>query len=493
LALSLLQGGSHVFIWFAIFVILYDISNVFLERNWRYLFHILIIITLTPLLSFARIYTTAQAYTDFHQPFQPGYNPVNFLTWTIIPPLWIVPLNIFFIKKVWFDVPAWDGAIFWGLLIILIPLMIIKYKNYRNTAPAVKSNQKSGLNYDSVLVSSSILFLLSFFTIFEFIIKTVNTVLNAPFIESAEKYPFRLAIPAFLGFSILIAHFSNNIWQTIDGWLKNKWGGRLISHYIATTSFAKIMMYFFVIFFIVTFFASAFGFIFAQSILSWLMNTIQNAHAGAGSQWLIKKIEQMQLSQNAVLTGYFQSLLALLVICIFSFIIFLILKAYLKYIFLFKKTPYILFEMILVLPLLFSSLMWLALALSNPHYIYQTQRVLPPRIKITPDLPNVETKADATPQKLTIYPVKNPAIREYILAGVPAADGKFLDVASKNASLSESDGSLSILPLDSSPIILEVKSANYMNALYLTLAAWLALICAFIVNSLFHRRSKHSP
>ncbi len=487
LALTLLQGGTHIFIWFVIFVILYDISSVFLERNWRYLFHIIIVIMLAPLLSFIRIYATAQAYANFHQPFQPGYNPINFLVWAIIPPVLIAPVNMFFLAKVWFGVPSWDGAMFWGLPIIMIPLMMIKYKNYRNSLVLVKSNEKPALNYDSLLISSSVLFCLSFFSVFELLIKAVNAVLHAPFIEGAEKYPFRLMIPAFLGFSVLIAHFSPNIWQTIDKWLNDKWDGNIASRHTAFFSPAKIVMYISIVLFIVLAFAVVLSFIFAPAVLSAFMNIVKNAYYGKGSQWLAQRIDYLE--QMAVVTTYFQLQIAVSVVCIFSLIIFLILKNYSKY----KKTPYISFEITLVLPLLFSSLMWFSLAISKPHTKYKTQNVLPPYIQISPDLPDLEINVAATPQKLTIYPPKDSRIRQYILTGIPAADSKFLDLISKNASLSESDGFLSILPQDSNPIVLAVKSANYKYALYLTITAWVGLICISIVSGIVCRRAKTRP
>ena len=197
LAITLLQGGSHPLFWYILFLIIYSIAYTIVTSNIKVLLRIFLIALFTFLLSFVRLYSTILSYGDFVQPCVRGYNIYNFIFYSLIPPF----SRKIFIGKNFFDifgVPSWDGGIFWGISLFLFLVTLIKYGNYRINL-SNSFNIKIG---DSLLITSMCLFILSFFTIYEDTIALINSIVKFPF-TSIEKYPYRFAIFAYFGFSVV--------------------------------------------------------------------------------------------------------------------------------------------------------------------------------------------------------------------------------------------------------------------------------------------------
>jgi len=101
LALILLQGGVHPFVWFVIFIGFYAFVRFIQKPGLRFILFMVALIILTTLLSLVRISTSAQTFADFKQGFFNGYSLNGFITWGLTPPVftpadmdeWLNPHN----------------------------------------------------------------------------------------------------------------------------------------------------------------------------------------------------------------------------------------------------------------------------------------------------------------------------------------------------------------------------------------------------------------
>jgi len=467
LGLVLLQGGTHVFIWYAMLIFLYFVLKMCIEQKWD--FRLLGIFCLTPLLSFARIYATAQAYGNFHQPFQVGYNPINITLWALIPPILIPPIDGFFIRKVLMGVPSWDGGIFWGLVIILILVLARNYSRYNHVGDNNSARQSM---YVSLFVASSVLLILAFFSIFKFIIISVNAIIHIPFIEVAGKYPFRLAIPAYLGFSIMIASY----WKELSQSLNELWD-RLVGSFIILklARALKFLAYAVFVSFSVVLMASI---IFSRIILEIFHNMISEAYYGTGYHWLSqfmvgRSVNSLEHYFGRAEGSYFQLQVSLLIGLTFLIVVVLFLRSNMR-----KKRH--VNEFALAMPFVFASFMWLSLSMSVPYSQYPIQNVLPPDIITHPNTSELEVTAN--PQSITIIPQEGSHVTEFVFPEISSGDSKFLYVASNNATISHSSGVISLIPFDNRAIVMEFNSQSYIKAITLTVAVWLVVIGFCIVR-----------
>ncbi len=479
LGLILLQGGTHIFIWFAMLISLYSLLKAYFEKNWKFLFRLLGIFCLAALLSSVRIYATSQAYADFLRSPDPGYNPLNFMTWALVPPVLIPPFKSFFIQLKWMEVPSWDAAIFWGLALVMIFILIKNYASYKHKLSTSHSNQKHRVMYDALLIASSILLILSFYSLFPSIISTVNNIIHIPFSEAVEKYPYRLAIPAFLGFSVVIAAYSKEIFRTIEDYLHRLSRSSIISKFVRVLKYSSITIF---VILTTTLIAS---FFFSRIIQKNIYNSIQTAYYGTGNFWLSKFMESRSVYSleyyiNRADKFYSQAQISLLLfltgIAIFV-IVFLFLKSKIR------KAEYAI-ELVLLVPFVFASVMWLSVGISIPFNEYPAQTILPPDVITKPA--DAKLKIDVSPQRFTIIPQEGIQAVEYNFPEISYADSKSLFVASNNAKISDLNGKMSLVPLDNRPIVLEFDSKSYYPAFILTVVTWLV-----VIGSLISQR-KHS-
>ena len=479
LAWVLLQGGTHPFVWFASFILLYFISCAFLRHRWSYLFRLPFIFGLVIPLSLIRLYATVQTYGDFHQAFQAGYNPLNFLLWSIIPPLLIPKFDTFFVETVWSGVPSWDGGIFWGASLPMLSILLIKYKRYRKRTDMGDCDKPITVDFDALLITSSILLFFSFFSSLQTLVKGINDIVYIPFSEGVEKYPFRLAIPALLGYSIVISNYSQNIWQDMHAWIIKK---RTLLHIMPKC--ITVLKYAAVAFSMVCLLTFAASPSLSHMISKFLDAIITEAYHATGSQRLSQFMAEKSLVPlghylNLARSNYLQMQSALIMAGVLLALTWLVIRNRAKFLSLREGFPYAEYELLLAVPLLFSSAMWLSLAMSVPYKDYSLQDIAPPHIVTQSGFSQPNTIV--TPQTLFLYP-RNPMPVRYLLPNVLFSDSRFLTVTSNNAILSDSDGNLSILPQSEDVIVLDFKSSGYVNALIFTTFSWIVVICIFILK-----------
>lgn len=469
LGLVLLQGGTHIFVWFAMLISLYSLLRAYFEKNWNFLFRLLGIFCLTALLSSARIYATSQTYADFHRTPDPGYNPVNFITWALIPPVLIPPFRSFFIDLKWMDVPSWDAGIFWGLALVMVLVLIKNYRFYKNKSGTNHNLQNSTLMYEALFFASSILLILSFFSIFPSIINTANKVIHIPFSEGIEKYPFRLAIPAFLGFSIVIAAYSKEIFGSLKEYLHRLCRVSIIS------KLARALKYFTSTVFVCITAVLIASFFFSRIIQKNIYNIINAAYYGTGNLWLSqfmqsKSVYPLEYYIKRADKFYFQAQVSLLLLLI-GVAIFVIGFFFLKS--KIRKAEYAI-ELVLVVPFIFASMMWLSVCISVPFNEYPVQTILPPEVITKPA--DIKLKIEVSPQRITLIPQEGTHAVEYNFPEISDKDSNSLYVSSNNAKISDLNGKMSLVPLDDQPIVLEFNSKNNNSALILMVVIWLGVI-----------------
>jgi len=467
LGLVLLQGGTHIFIWYAMLTSLYFVLKMYIERKWD--FRLLGIFSLTPLLSLARIYSTAQAYAGFHQRLQAGYNPINFTFWALIPPVLIPPFDGLFLGKMWMGVPSWDGGVFWGLAIILLFVLAMNYRRYSNVGDINPGHRSI---YLSLFLASSVLLILSFFSIFDCIIRAAKAITHIPFIEGAEKYPFRLAIPAFLGFSVVIAAYSKGLSQSFNEFWRRLASSSIIPRLARPLKFLTLAIS---IGFSLAFMASV---IFSRIIQERLHDMISAAYYGMGYHWisrlmLDRSVNPLELYLRTVERAYSQLQILLLMGLPFLIVVALLLRSNIL-----KKEQAT--EFVLAVPCVFASVMWFSLLISVPYSHYPAQNVLPPVVITHPS--NIELEVIANPQSATIIPQERSHALEFVFPEISSADSEFLHVASNNATISRSNGVMSLIPLDNRAIVIEFNSTGYNKAIALTVAAWSGVIGFCIVR-----------
>jgi hypothetical protein len=143
-----------------------------------------------------------------------------------------------------------------------------------------------------------------------------------------------------------------------------------------------------------------------------------------------------------------------------------------------KKEPAT--EFVLAVPCVFATVMWFSLLISVPYRQYPAHNVLPP--VVIPHPSNIELKVIVNPQSTTIIPQEHSQATEFVFPEISSADSKFLHVASNNATISRSNGVMSLIPLDNRAIVIEFNSTGYNKAIALTVAAWSGVIGFCIVR-----------
>jgi hypothetical protein len=466
LGLVLLEGGTHSFVWYALLAALYFSLRAWFERKWSGLLRLVGIFCLAALLSSARLYATAQAYGGFRQSFQVGYNPLNFTFWALVPPVLIAPMDTLFSKMVWMGVPSWDGGLFWGAALLMALALAMSYRGCKRAANFHSADQNLTLIYDSLWIASSILLILSFFSIFEWIINAANSLAPIPFSVGVEKYPFRLAIPAFLGFSVVIAAYSKEISYSLD-----QTRHRLSQFQILTRSLNGIK---FLTLVLTIGLSAAFllSVIFSRSVLGISNSVIQGAYAGTGNSWLSgfmpgKSTHPLEYYLGRAAAMYSQLQVSLLAGAAILIVALWFLRSRVW------KTEYA-SEFALAVPMIFASVMWLSLSISVPYTQYPVQKVLPPLVVTEP--PGLAPDINVSPQEITLLPPQGSRVTRYIFPGISRADSQSLYVASNNAAISETGGRMSIVPQDERPIVIEFNSTPYDKAIALSALAWAGVI-----------------
>jgi hypothetical protein len=139
-----------------------------------------------------------------------------------------------------------------------------------------------------------------------------------------------------------------------------------------------------------------------------------------------------------------------------------------------QKRIDILLEVILVIPLLFASAMWMRVALATPTSGSLSATLLPPQIEVQP--PSSLVTLTTTPSQLSILLEKPMGNQEIILSKIKYSDQRFLQVDDSKINWINSNGFLGITTGNDPLIVIRVKSETYLPALWITLASWFLVI-----------------
>jgi hypothetical protein len=467
----LLEGGIHVFVWFASFIVITILTLSYLERDWASILQLPFCFSLVALLAWARVYPSAEVFADFSQPFQAGYNPINFLVWGLLPPLFFPLVENIFIKEVWFGVPSWDGAVFWGGSIPMGLLLLLKYKSYRD-----QERTHTLSRYDAILFASLFLLFFSFFSFFEILIVGVNTFTSIPFSQGAEKYPFRLALPAYFGFSVLIANFAPSVYRDINASLGRWVQGTFIR--VALRNFTAIFRYCMILLVVGSLLAIIVAVLIRDSALEFLSQVVTRAYY-ADNQTFLSSLLPGRTSHpiehylELTKAKYDQAITSTSVVACFAFIVAWLAKKGIpptRNVLLSKHSA---LECALAITMLFSTSMWLTQAVSIPFESYPRQHMLPPRIIAEPD--NLVTHIYADPSTLMVS-LRPGTKGKLTLIDISSSEARTLDIVSNNATFAPSNGPLTLVTTSDTSIVVKVRKHKVNGALAITGVSWVIVL-----------------
>ena len=481
LALVLLQGGVYVFVWFVMLLFLYGFYSMIIERNYMTILQIFGAIVLVFLLAHVRIYTASLAFADFSREWfeTNGYNPFNFLFYALIPTVTIQPLDLlFWTNLIRLGIPQHDAGIFWGLVILMVMVMVFRFKEI------LKEDTKSHniINYKAIYFSAVTIFIFSFFSIWVTVTRTIQLLVDLPFFESIKNYGYRLGIPAYLGFSLVAANHVERIWIVLLRVARRK-------PWLLFKRLAKILFNIYLIGLGSTYFGLM---IFKKPILSQLHGVISKAYDNTGHFWLRNRMEGI-FENN--LTFYFNRLdrlystlqnviLVIFAVFVVVYIITLIIKVNKNSIDKINaRFPFAKLELALVLPLIFSTFMWVHLATRTPYDSKPKQNVAPPELVVISEQSNVLPMMVATPQKLIITQIDNANVEGYLFPNIKAVEYKNLKITSRNGILFNSQNHLMVKPLDNQPIIIELTTEKIKRAIWITILSWVGVMIFFIARN----------
>ena len=478
LALILLQGGVYVFVWFFMLIGLYTLFQGILENKWIRFIELVVVVGLVSLLAYVRVYATSLVYSDFDRMwFEPaGYNPINFLIYALTPTLLIQPFDLlFWTNLVTLGIPAHDSGIFWGLSVFMVAILFIKYKNiFRQDSNTIRQR----LNYKAVFFSASIIFVFSFFYNWHWLMRGISLLMTFPFFESIKNYGHRLAIPAYLGFSIVMANYANEIWHVLHKFTLAKFwiGIKKLSKAMLILSIGGLGLLYLLLK------------LFTKLIIGKLLVWMTEAYNNTGGFWLRKRMEginendlEFYLKQIENRFNIFQHWLFIVLMIFIIIFTFLYLLKRFKYLFsgITMRFPHVKFELLLALPLFFATSNWVSLATSVPFSDRPRQEVLPPQIIYANQNIEAEIETIVTPQSLTIIQTQNGRPNTYIFSEILANDGICLSVSTNNATLANDGNRLALEAVDDSIIKIIYETDKIKRALWITILSWAGVVVFF--------------
>ena len=502
LALILLQGGVHPFVWFVVFIGFYCVVRFIQKPGFRIILFMVALIALSTLLSLVRITTSAQTFADFQQKFFNGYSLNGFITWGLTPPVF-TPSDMDdiepYIESYNNGVPYWDGAIYWGAVLPLVLILFIVLAD-KKIFHKEEQNDTRQMALFSIAIASFLITLLSFGHLYQNIITGITDWINIPSLQAMEKYPFRFAILGFFGFSVVISHYFNEILFV------------LIKPIVAFLSFLSMQKEkpknvrnyeFFKRFFLSLIIVSTLyliSILIRNTFFSWLEPTIQSAYRGEGNVWLAGLMSQRL---TIPITAYVQKAHALyagiqtilMIVMLSGWGIYLLLRfsrpiaTFLFPLFQFlQKRMNILLEVILVFPLLFASAMWMRVALATPTSSFLSSTLLPPQIEVQPA--SLSVTITTTPSQLSFVLQKPIENQKIILSKIKYSDQRFLQVDDPKINWFNSNGFLGFSTGNDPLIVIRVKPQSYLPALWITLATWFLVISVAAIHYYMKKNKK---
>jgi hypothetical protein len=488
MGLIILQGGIYIVQYFGLFWIIYELAHIIFEKDYRRIFRIIFIPTLMVLLSWARIASTIVVYKDYVRTYFEidAYSIPYFLFYAIIPTITIPPIDLWFHTNYlgWVNAPH-DSGIFWGLSIIMLIFVTLKYKSIVLDASAKK---QKGLNYHAVFIASSVLFIVSFYRIWYFIMRGLDAT-NLLLVETIKHHGVRFIMGAYMGYAILLANYSSSIWKEMDVFIRTKlWS--ILKRILLIVGYGL-------------FIGSGLLFgalsVFKKLITDVFVEIITAAYNNTGHYWLRQRMEGMH--ENSLEFYFYRFDLVYSSIVNWIFVVFAIAVAFFLLTSLVNKNkksfaplihrfPYLKYELLLAIPLAFSTAMWMNLITSVPFDEYPIRKILPPEVIV--ESPNEVSLPvlTVTPDGLHINPKTETLVNGYIFPQLPANDYKLFDIISNNAEFFNKDGQLTLRPLDNEPIEIRFRTERVWRALIITILSWISIIGFMIIKVLVKRKTK---
>lgn len=463
LSIVLLQGGAHIFVFLFSILFSYSCITSLIEKRIVPLTDILLITFFVFTLSFVRIYSSVFVYDDFVQNLQYGYSALNFLFWTLIPPVLIYFFELPFVYIEMQRVPSWDGGLFWGISFLLFLKIIFNKKRTYVT---------NKINMEALLFTSIVLFILSFFSIYEKLVIILQYITNTNFFTSVEKYPFRYMIPAYFTFTIIAVECSESIIfkrhyflnpriTSIINFFKNP---LCISTYIATFLLAIVLFFFKPLY----------------NITIKIINTSYNKLLNSNATFTLNNnlVDLSKKYFDIAYTKYYQSYYAIAFILI-TLIIIIGLIYLIKNVSILKNSFYFKKELILIIPLFFSFCMWLSLSISNDAILYKDIEKSNKKLTAIINGEKAEIAINSS-CLLIIKQNNNEGIRKYEFKDIKAADMKYLSISS-NAVFDKNSDYLTVKANNNENIIISFKKEKYWFSIKITIAAWFAFLFFLMV------------
>lgn len=473
LGLVILQGGIYIVQYLGLFWLIYELFHIIFEKDYKRIQRILFIPLLMISLSWARIASSITVYGDYvrHWFEIDAYNIPFFLFYAFLPTVTIPPIDLWFHTDFlgWTIAPH-DSGQFWGLSLIMLMIVLIRYKYIVKDA---SSEKQSGLNYHAIFISASFLFVISFYRIWYDTMRILAS-LNVPLIETIKNHGIRFIMGSYFGYSLLLSTFISSIWKQLDVFVRTKlWS--VLKVIIKYTGYCILLgsgaTYFLLL-------------LFKNVITNRFGEIITAAYNNTGHLWLRRRMEGMDLNDlefyyyrfDHAFSSIHHWIFVIFTISITFYIIVLLIKKYKnRFSSLTLKFPHLKYELLLVIPLAFSTGMWMNLSTSVPFDEYPIRKVIPPDIIVLSDENLPAPMIQVKPDNLLLTPNSNVVPEGYLLTNIPYTDHKLFSIESSNAKFNEIDGKMMIIPLDNNPIKLQFKTVQFDRAIYITIVAWILI------------------
>ena len=487
MGLIILQGGIYIVQYFGLFWLIYEILYIIFEKDYRRIYRIVFIPTLMVLLSWARVASTIIVYKDYIRTYFEieGYSITYFLFYALIPTITIPPIDLWFHTNYlgWLNAPH-DSGIFWGLSIIMLIFVAFKYKKIVSEANA---KTQKGLNYHAIFIAASVLFIVSFYKIWYVIMRGLDAT-NFLVVETAKHHGVRFIMGAYMGYAVLLANYSSSIWKEMDLFVRTKvWS--------VSKNILLIIGYILFIGSGVLFGALS---IFRKIITNTFIETITSAYNNTGHFWLRQRMEGIQ--ENSLEFYFYRFDLAYSSIVHWIFVIFAIALSIFLFTYvvsknktrltpLIKRFPHLKYELLLAIPLAFSTAMWMNLITSVPFDEYPINDMLPPEVVVDSQNEVSLPALTVAPDMLLINPQSDILVDGYIFPKLPANDYKLFDIVTENAEFLNKDGQLTIKPFDNKPIEIRFRTEKVWNSIIITTIMW-GMVFVFTIFQLIKKRKK---
>jgi hypothetical protein len=493
LALILLQGGLHIFVWMVFFIAFYSIFETIIKRKIKYLLLAIASGFTGSILAFPRLATSFQAFGGFEQKFFSGYSLGAFLKWGLVPPFF-TPATMddieFFIEDYIKGVPYWDGSQFWGFLLIcvlVLPFVIAYIYNK-------KSNSNSKHQETSILaltVSSLMILILSFDGLYAAGISFFSDLINLPALKGMEKYPFRFSILAYYGFAFVCSWYWEDFQTVFSRFVNIIWSGIIIiwKIFLRFASFLKRrrkwvvwITFFFLI-------ANLFFVIIKPIFLNWLNIKISLAYAGKGAKFLsnlmagsgtIPLIQYINKAQTLI--SYFGTALFITagIVVSFSMIALFLelgIQEYDKNRRRKLKFPFCLMEVLVVIPHLLAFGMWWRVSLATPMATVPVFEMLAPESYFA----NTEKvialpEMQFSPKKLQIEVFEDMVGETLVFKNIQKNDIRFLRIENGNAKIIEKMGRTAIKFETKGQLLLRTNSSSIFYSSIIGIIGWIVSV-----------------